>query len=145
MGADPTSFPDQSFDLIHGLGILHHLDLARGLAEVDRLLKPGGKGVFLEPMGNSRLVDRLKQTVYGEGMDATEHERPIRLAEFRALAGRFAEVELFPYHLTYRLRSKLPRSLASRLPVLDYYLLKALPPLAHFAGGVVICLKKRAA
>lgn len=50
MRVDPTSFADDSFDRIHGLGILHHVGIEPGLAEVDRLLRPGGVGVFLEPI-----------------------------------------------------------------------------------------------
>src|SRR5215468_3368621 len=57
MRADPTSFKDASFDRIHGLGILHHIGIEAGLAEVKRLLRPGGVGVFLEPMGDSPVVE----------------------------------------------------------------------------------------
>ena len=142
MAADPTAFQDASFDLVHGLGILHHIGLAPGLAEVKRLLKPGGLAVFLEPMGNSRLVDRLKALVYGGEMDYTDHEKPLEKRELLAMGRQFAEFRLFPYHLTFRLRSKLPWALAQKLPRLDYHLLKFLPPLTHFAGGVVVYLRK---
>ena len=61
MRADPTSFADASFDRIHGLGILHHIGIERGLQEVARLLRPGGTGVFLEPMGDSPAVETVKR------------------------------------------------------------------------------------
>src|SRR5579863_9380889 len=48
MRCDPTSFPDESFDAVHGFGILHHVGLQTGLREIKRLLKPGGKGIFFE-------------------------------------------------------------------------------------------------
>ena len=60
MRADPTSFANASFDRIHGLGILHHIGIERGLQEVARLLRPGGTGVFLEPMGDSPTVEAVK-------------------------------------------------------------------------------------
>src|SRR5215813_1662439 len=40
MRADPTSFAAATFDRIHGLGILHHVGIERGLREVARLLRP---------------------------------------------------------------------------------------------------------
>ena len=55
MRCDPTAFSDASFDVVHGFGILHHIGLQNGLAEVHRLLRPGGRGVFWEHMGNSTL------------------------------------------------------------------------------------------
>src|SRR5690606_33263595 len=58
MRADPTELPSASFDVVHGLGILHHLDdLEQALREVARLLKPDGMAIFLEPLGNSPMVE----------------------------------------------------------------------------------------
>jgi|GEM_PF-232312 len=48
---DPHALPDAQFDYIVGNGILHHLyhNLDAALANIRRLLKDGGKIVFLEP------------------------------------------------------------------------------------------------
>jgi SAM-dependent methyltransferase len=58
--ADVESLPfaDQSFDLVLGHAVLHHLpDLERAFSEFHRVLKPGGRIVFAgEP---SRVGDRL--------------------------------------------------------------------------------------
>jgi ubiquinone/menaquinone biosynthesis C-methylase UbiE len=47
--AHKTSFGDQSFDLIVGCSVLHHLDWHIALKEFKRLLKPGGRIRFSEP------------------------------------------------------------------------------------------------
>jgi ubiquinone/menaquinone biosynthesis C-methylase UbiE len=52
-----SGYPNGYFDLIHGIGILHHVGLGQGLCEVQRLLKCGGKAAFLEHMSNSAVVD----------------------------------------------------------------------------------------
>ena len=43
-----TDFPDQSFDFVVAIGCLHHTgDLPRSLLECHRILRPGGKLVFM--------------------------------------------------------------------------------------------------
>src|SRR6476469_3159455 len=56
--AESLPFADQSFDLVLGHAVLHHLpDLRRAFGEFHRVLRPGGKIAFAgEP---SRLGDRL--------------------------------------------------------------------------------------
>jgi SAM-dependent methyltransferase len=56
--AESLPFPDESFDLVLGHAVLHHLpDLRRAFAEFNRVLAPGGRIVFAgEP---SRFGDRL--------------------------------------------------------------------------------------
>jgi ubiquinone/menaquinone biosynthesis C-methylase UbiE len=56
--AELLPFDDESFDLVLGHAVLHHIpDLPRALAEFERVLRPGGTLVFAgEP---SRYGDRL--------------------------------------------------------------------------------------
>lgn len=59
-GAEDLPFEDESFDLVLGHAVLHHLpDLERAFGEFQRVLRPGGTVVFAgEP---SRYGDRLAQ------------------------------------------------------------------------------------
>jgi SAM-dependent methyltransferase len=56
--AESLPFPAQSFDLVLGHAVLHHLpDLERAFSEFHRVLKPGGRILFAgEP---SRVGDRI--------------------------------------------------------------------------------------
>ena len=56
MDAHNLKFPDNTFDLIIGNGILHHLDFNVALNSIHRALKPGGRAVFREPLANNPLL-----------------------------------------------------------------------------------------
>ena len=55
--AERLPFPDASFDLIHGASVLHHVEVDMAGAELARVLKPGGKGVFTDPFGHNPLLE----------------------------------------------------------------------------------------
>jgi SAM-dependent methyltransferase len=142
MSADPTGFADESFDVVHGFGILHHIGLERSLPEVRRLLRPGGKGLFTEHVGDSLLVERLKGRLRGLKAGYTEHERPLRWAELEEGRSQFRVFECSPYYLLSRVRRLLPPALRDLARRIDHAVLKMLPFLRHYAGLVVIYLEK---
>jgi SAM-dependent methyltransferase len=53
MDAHATTFEDDTFDLVFGSGIIHHLDTRKSLQEIHRVLKPGGLALFQEPLGGN--------------------------------------------------------------------------------------------
>ncbi len=62
MNAECLEFEDESFDLVCGTGILHHLDLPKAFSEIARVLGKRGTAIFIEPMGHNpaiRLFRRL--------------------------------------------------------------------------------------
>jgi 2-polyprenyl-3-methyl-5-hydroxy-6-metoxy-1,4-benzoquinol methylase len=136
---DATGLADQSFDIVHGLGILHHIGLDVGIREAVRLLKPGGKAVFFEHMG-SPLIEKLKPLLYGR--DTTEHytegEKPLRLTDVSSSLREFPTKSLHSYHLVTRLRGKWPRLGNDMLFRFDYNMLRVFPFLRQLAGGAVI-------
>ncbi|HWU87221.1 MAG TPA: class I SAM-dependent methyltransferase [Kofleriaceae bacterium] len=148
MRCDPTSFPASSFDRIHGMGILHHLDIDSALAEVWRLLRPGGIGVFLEPLGDNRAVEAVKKLLVkrarflAEFDPATEHEHNLTWKEVEAATRRFSRVVTYPYHLLYRLKRFVPRSMWDAVRRFDHGLLSMAPGLRRYAGAVVIQVVK---
>jgi SAM-dependent methyltransferase len=138
MRADPTDFPSASFDVVHGFGILHHIGLGPGLAETSRVLRPGGKALFFEHMGNSALVRRIQARCGGEH---TAHEEPLQWNEIMAVSG-FSRLTARPFHLSSRLRKRWRVMDTAVFKRLDHFLLTVCPPLQFLASGVVIYIEK---
>jgi SAM-dependent methyltransferase len=134
-----TGLPSDSFDLIHGLGVLHHLPLAESLREVHRLLRPGGRGVFIEHVGNSALIHRLRERLLA--LPKTDNEMPLRRRDCVPLLRQFSRWEWRTFRLTTRLRKHIPLFKHPWFEVCDGVLLRV-PPLGYFAGVAVITVEK---
>jgi SAM-dependent methyltransferase len=137
-----TGLPAESFDFVHGLGIIHHVGLEPGLNEARRLLKPGGKAVFLEHMENSEFVAWIKRRVFKTEENYTEHEKPLRWSDCEAYSKLFKKMELYPFYLLGRMRRRVPMFYREPTQKLDHFCLHACPPLRHFAGSVLIYVEK---
>jgi SAM-dependent methyltransferase len=144
MTVDPTEFPDASFDRVHGLGILHHVGFAKGIAEVRRLLRPGGVAVFLEPMGDDRAIETVKQWLMknarflGDFDEVTDHERNLTWAEIDAELESWAVATVYPYHLLFRLKRFLPAMSLDAVRRFDAAALTLMPSLKRYCGAVVL-------
>jgi ubiquinone/menaquinone biosynthesis C-methylase UbiE len=55
MDAHKLDFPDNTFDLVVGRAILHHLDFQIAMQEVKRVLRKGGYAAFAEPLLDNPL------------------------------------------------------------------------------------------
>ena len=51
--AHAMPFSDGSFDVVVGRGILHHLEFDLALKEIRRVLRPEGRAIFVEPIGDN--------------------------------------------------------------------------------------------
>lgn len=86
MDAQDLDFPDGSFDLVSGSGILHHLDLAPAAAEIRRVLRPGGVAVFVEPLGHNPLINLYRRLT--PSMRSVD-EQPLRIDSIGEIAAGF--------------------------------------------------------
>ena len=144
--AHDTGFPENSFDLVIGYGILHHLDVDRALNELRRILAPGGRVVLREPLAHNpvlRLGRRLTPAA------RTEDEHPLTVDDLRLCAEVFPrshhqEVELTSIALM-PLNLVIPRSwqeaLAPRIAALDDRLMARYPRLRRHARMTHIVLE----
>jgi len=61
MNAEQMAFADDAFDMVFGHSVLHHTDLGLTRGEAYRILKTGGIGVFVEPLGHNPLVNLFRR------------------------------------------------------------------------------------
>jgi len=89
MNAEATDFPDASFDVIYGRGILHHLDLDRAYAELRRLLRAGGVALFTEPLGHNPMLNWYRSRTPHL---RTSDEHPLLMSDIAAARAHFRDV-----------------------------------------------------
>lgn len=88
-----TGEPDDSFDVVFGAAILHHLDLEAAAREVHRILKPGGKAVFSEPIRDSAVFRWLRKIAPVPVRNASPGEYPLTTAKINSFSSRFERVK----------------------------------------------------
>jgi ubiquinone/menaquinone biosynthesis C-methylase UbiE len=93
MDAEQLEFEDASFDLVCGIAILHHLQIDRAYAEIARVLRPGGHGVFLEALGHNPLINLYRRRTPDL---RTVDEHPLRVGDLE-LARRYFSDASFSY------------------------------------------------
>lgn len=80
MNAESLEFPDESFDVVFGSAILHHLDWAKAIVGIKRVLRLGGKAFFSEPLGDNPL-SKLYRTLTPKAR--TPDELPVTRRQLR--------------------------------------------------------------
>ena len=150
-------FESDSFDLIWGTALLHHVNIEKASVEIRRVLKDSGKAIFMEPIVFSSVLDTIRHHplvtyfVPDEGAEVliTEDEHQITTDEYKVLLDNFSQVN----YKTSRLLSRLDR-IISGYPVneknpfvillnkVDRILLENFSFLKNYGAWAVIELKK---
>jgi SAM-dependent methyltransferase len=129
MSANRLAFPDETFDRVYGLSLLHHVDIKECMPEVRRVLKKGGKAVFTEPVINNQFVEAIRKMLpIPIDDDAVFPAPPLTDKDVHYITERFNAS-----HVTYfRLFSSLDRIIRNEgviraLESVDSLLLRAWP------------------
>jgi ubiquinone/menaquinone biosynthesis C-methylase UbiE len=137
--------PDESVDVVFGIAILHHLDLALSAREVKRVLKKGGRAIFQEPVRNSRLIRGVRSLVPYHAPDVSPFERPLTDRELETFAEGFSSYHSKPFMLPYTsVVGLVPvlRDHTHQLLRLDRALLDNFARLGYYAGIRVVEMVK---
>lgn len=147
MDAQALEFPDSSIDFVFGSAILHHLDLERALAEIKRVLVPGGHMVFTEPLDNNpvgRVVRALTPAA------RTVDERPFRFTDLKQIKRHFANARFFheqflsvPAGVISGFLFQQPDNFLTRAAfTLDEQILQWIPALGSYYRKVLVVAEK---
>ena len=89
-----TTFSNNTFDIVYGLGILHHLKFSKCINEILRILKPGGKLLFVEPLGTNPLINFYRLLT---PKSRSKDEHPLVFKDFEIIRSSFKDVNIKYY------------------------------------------------
>lgn len=142
MDAERLELDRDSFDLVCGNGIIHHLDLERAYGEIARVLRPDGVALFAEPLGHNPLINAYRRLTPDQ---RTPDEHPLRADDFRLARRFFGGVDVRPFHLlaiaaTPLHGTRVFRPLVGVLDAVDDVLFARVPRARRLAWYAVIRL-----
>jgi len=132
-------FANDSFDVIFGKSILHHLIIDLGKHEIYRVLKKGGKAVFVEPLGMNPVLTFVRKYVPYSYKNPVGVDQPLTYNDIHTWTKEFQYVA----YREVELLSMVERAFGwdTKLILLremDKFLLKYIPFLRRFCRYVVI-------
>lgn len=95
--AEALPFPDATFDLVFGNGVLHHVELVPALKEIRRVLKPGGKAAFVEPLKHNPVIEVYRRLACD---NRTPTESPLGFDDFSRVRSVFPRLSHREFWLT---------------------------------------------
>jgi 2-polyprenyl-3-methyl-5-hydroxy-6-metoxy-1,4-benzoquinol methylase len=152
--AEDVKFPNDYFDVVVGIDILHHVDIAHSVKECMRVLKPGGAAFFKEPV-EAAVFERLRNSAFGRWLlpknkslerHITEDERKLTSHDLQTIAALCSEMSVKRFRLFSRLdafnKNLATNGRPSPIEKFDERVFQLLPFMQALGGDVVICLKK---
>lgn len=92
MDAMNTTFENETFDVVVGNAILHHLDLEASITEIARIIKKdGGAAYFIEPLATNPLINLYRALTPKK---RTADEQPFRRKEIKLIKSILPNAEL---------------------------------------------------
>lgn len=147
MDAHDLDFADGSFDIVFGVAILHHLEFARAMREIHRVLRKGGKIVFVEPLRHNPVARLLRWLT---PRARTADETPLGRSELRLIDRNFTTDNYYSELMTVlgavitRPMLKNPINSITRFcNAFDERLVGMVPAVGVYYRSVVICGTKK--
>ncbi len=90
-------FNSESFDIVTGKGILHHLDLEKAYSEIARVMRKNGRAIFIEPLGHNIIINLYRKFTPSL---RTQDEHPLILSDLDKAKKYFGQVRIKYFHIT---------------------------------------------
>ncbi len=140
---EKTSFDDNSFNIVYGTGILHHLQLEKCIDEIHRILRSNGSLVFIEPLATNPIINLYRKLT---PKARSQDEHPLVYKDFKYINNKFINKKIkyygfltlmfFPFY-----KSPKNSKLFKLLSTCDQFLFK-FKFFQLFAWSVLITAKK---
>lgn len=89
---EELDYPEESFDLVVGTKVLHHVDIGYSAPRLNKIVKRGGTAVFWEPTYMNPVLRGLRalyRSIPGTKRVGSEYEHPLTRLEIDALRVAF--------------------------------------------------------
>jgi ubiquinone/menaquinone biosynthesis C-methylase UbiE len=138
--AEQLPFEDESFDVVVGKAVLHHLDVSRAAPELRRVLRDGGRAAFSEPLATNPVITFARDHLPYPHKNPRGADVPLSYEAVRAWEAPFSAA----WHREVQLLSMAERALGfhplPRLRRADDWLLARFPALGRFCRYVVLTM-----
>lgn len=142
MPAERLDFEEDVFDWVTGFGLLHHVDLELLGPEIHRVLKPGGRALFREPLGTNPILEFARRYLPYQSKYHSEHERPLTYDDIEMLERWFQTTHVREFYLLSSFSRLMKKGEASAFfrffYALDEFLLRRVHPLRSLCRYVVV-------
>ena len=134
MYGESLRFDNETFDLVFGVSVIHHVNIDLAGPEIARVLKPGGKAVFVEPLNYNPIINFFRKMT---PQRRTKTETPLTYRDIERLARSFRDFKTYEFNLvniiavtfpwkplfsaTLKLSTQVDHFLLSRFPALRKY------------------------
>lgn len=150
MKAECLGFKDEQFDVVFGVHILHHTNVNESIPEIYRVLKRGGKGIFIENFGFNPLLNFSRAHIVGKfGVPkyGTHEERPLVRRDLCVINSYFKTKIIVPDFLFMKLlacrvfhfRYKIVNFLCS---LFDRWIYEGFSALSHYSYTQLLMIEK---
>jgi SAM-dependent methyltransferase len=137
MSAEDLEFEDGTFDAVFGFVGLHHLQPELAGREAARVLKPGGKAVYIDPISGSAFL-RFVRALAPVPCLESPGGGSMSLEDFHTVGHSFSSTQFWYFEMMARL-DRLPgmASHVDRVHRFDTFLLRRVPWLTRYARYIV--------
>lgn len=153
MAAESMTYPDNFFDVVVGNAILHHLELRIAIPELVRVLKFGGRAIFVEPLGENPLLRFARNRLPYPNKHRSTDEQPLLYADIELIASHFSTAIVIHYDLvtmvcrffpTHKTKAVvvIERPIRYVLGKVDYLLLRVIPFLRRYCRMVALVMQR---
>jgi SAM-dependent methyltransferase len=141
--AEDLPFENEQFDVVFGTAILHHIDPVLGPPELHRVLKPGGRAAFTEPLGMNPVLNFVRDHVHYPSKTPRGDDVPLKAEHIEAWTAGYRQAEVRGVHLLSMIERGFGFSREFRtLREIDDALLRKFPSLVSMCRYAAIMLTK---